>query len=254
MSCYLCSNETLSVVADVVAENFNVTPAEAFDELLSYNYENLEKHYHNSWPEEDREYVEVSVSEAQKVQSVNNYLYQTTDHVDNFLLHCLEKLSKSHQYLVDESDERLYWDIADRICEDEPDDKELYNKFNGDVVEIAKQIRKDLKAKYGKSIKFSVTTERGLAPCINIRIKEISDEYCYTLEEYKRIYIHDDDIIDKEFKLERFRTHKVVRSEVIKEIQDIHRKYNYNHSDPLNDYYDVGYYGEHVDCFIKRSD
>lgn len=38
--------------------------------------------------------------------------------------------------------------------------KEIFNLFNGDVKEIAKEIRKDLKEVFGKEFKFSVRIQR----------------------------------------------------------------------------------------------
>ena len=109
MSCYLCSNETISIVADVVSTNFNVEVEEAFNELLSYNLENLKKRYDDvDWGQEDSHYVEVDCSEAQKIKPIKNYLYQTDDYVTNYLTEWLQKYSEENYHLIEEATEKLY--------------------------------------------------------------------------------------------------------------------------------------------------
>ena len=117
--------------------------------------------------------------------------------------------------------------------------KELFYKYNGDVNLIAKQIRKDLKATFGNTAKFSVRISRySLGQSINIKIKEIDDQHCYKDKEEaerkskKGFYEYD------------FSKNKYVKDEVIEQIRNIHRKYNYDESDPMIDYFNVGYYGE----------
>ena len=115
MSCYLCSNETLSIVADVVSTNFDIEVEEAFDDLLAYNLENLKERYDDdNWGQEDSHYVKVDCSEAQKIQSIRNYLYQTTDYVKNDLTDWLEEYSTDNYNLIKDSVEKLYWDIANK--------------------------------------------------------------------------------------------------------------------------------------------
>lgn len=118
--------------------------------------------------------------------------------------------------------------------------KELFNKYNGDVKIIAKQIRKDLKETFGKKAKFSVRISRySLGQSISIKIKDIDDSLCYKNEEearkeQRRPWISYD-----------FTNYKYVKDEVIDKIHEIHRKYNYDESNPMIDYFNVGYYGQY---------
>ena len=118
--------------------------------------------------------------------------------------------------------------------------KELFYKYNGDVKLIAKQIRKDLKATFGNTAKFSVRIQRySLGQSINISIKEIDDQHCYKNKEEAERYSH------KKFYQYDFTKYKYVKDEVIEKIREIHRKYNYDESNPMIDYFNVGYYGEY---------
>ena len=117
--------------------------------------------------------------------------------------------------------------------------KELFYKYNGDVKLIAKQIRKDLKATFGNTAKFRVRIQRySLGQSINISIKEIDNQHCYKNQEEAERYSH------KKFYQYDFTKYKYVKDEVIEKIREIHRKYNYDESDPMIDYFNVGYYGE----------
>lgn len=115
MSSYLCSKETISVVADVVSANFDIEVEEAFKDLLAYNLENLQTRYGDTdWGQDRHKYVEVECSEAQKIQSIRNYLYQTDDYVSNDLIQWLQEYSAEHKHLIDNATEKLYWDIEDK--------------------------------------------------------------------------------------------------------------------------------------------
>lgn len=115
MSCYLCSNETISIVADVVSTNFNIKVEEAFKELLDYNVENLKKRYDDAdWGQEKSHYIKVDCSKAQRIYSIRNYLYQTDDYVTNYLIEWLQGYSKENNDLIENADEKLYWDYSDK--------------------------------------------------------------------------------------------------------------------------------------------
>lgn len=115
MSSYLCSKETISVVADVVSANFDIEVEEAFKDLLAYNLENLIARYDDDeWFQETRHYTKVECSDAQKIYSIRNYLYQTDDYVSNDLIQWLQEYSEEHKSLVDNATEKLYWDIEDK--------------------------------------------------------------------------------------------------------------------------------------------
>lgn len=261
MSCYLCSNETISIVADVVSTNFNVEVEEAFNELLSYNLENLKIRYDDvDWGQENSHYVEVDCSEAQKIESIRNYLYQTDDYVTNYLIEWLQKYSEENYHLIKEATEKLYWDHCDKQYDEEVKPvktaKELYFERGLDVVEIAKLIRKDLKAKFGKGNKFSVRTSRfSGGQAIDIYVKEATDDNIYTYEE-----LYENNHLDRlqydnpqlyDYLNELYKTARFVKDEVKKEIREIADKYNYNESDPYTDYYDVGFY-LHIEDKIGR--
>lgn len=115
MSSYLCSKETISVVADVVSANFDIEVEEAFKDLLAYNLENLIARYDDDeWFQETRHYTKVECSDAQKIHSIRNYLYQTDDYVSNDLIQWLQEYSLKHYHLIENATEKLYWDIEDK--------------------------------------------------------------------------------------------------------------------------------------------
>lgn len=115
MSCYLCSNETLSIVADVVSTNFDIEVEEAFNELLTYNLENLKARYNDEdWGQETSHYIKQEYSKAQEIQSIRNYLYQTDDYVTNDKIEWLQLYSSANYPLVERSTEKIYWDYANK--------------------------------------------------------------------------------------------------------------------------------------------
>lgn len=225
MSCYLCSSETISIVADVVCANFNIGVEEAFDELLSYNRENLEKRYKGPWGDYPRDYKELEYSEAQSIQSIRNYLYQTDDYVSNYLTEWLREYSSERQYLIDNADEELYWDIEDKYAETpEPAITGLDGK-DKTIQECARLIKKDLNSKFGKSIKFSVTSSRAYRT-INIKVLRISKAYTYDREalrgcEYK---YGGPGAVDRVYA----KGERVVKDGAVALIKEAFDKYNYN--------------------------
>ncbi|WP_323736246.1 LPD29 domain-containing protein [Methanosphaera sp. ISO3-F5] len=128
------------------------------------------------------------------------------------------------------------------------------------IKDIAKLIRKDLKTRYGKTIKFSVTS-RGYPREINVTIKSISKQYIMTENEFKtkmeNSYRYDESMYDEYMKpytaknnndLIEFKEYHLY-DEVRDEINGIIDKYNYDNSDLYTDYFDVNYYtGAGVDC------
>lgn len=115
MSSYLCSNETISIVADIISTNFDIEVEEAFNDLLAYNLENLQERYDDAdWGQEHSHHILVECSEAQKIYSIRNYLYQTDDYVNNDLIEWLQEYSTEHKDLVENATEKLYWDYADK--------------------------------------------------------------------------------------------------------------------------------------------
>lgn len=259
MSCYLCSSETISLVSDCVCEHYNITTEKAFDELLTYNKENLEKRYHEPWGDYPREYKKLEYSKAQQIQSIRNYLYQTDDYVDNELIQWLNDYSNEHYDLIKNATEKLHWDYEDAFLEEEePETKpDLFSQYNGDIKEIAKQIRKDLKAEFGKTAKFSVRCHKfSGGQEISITIKNIDEKYCYTeqeyLEEHLTPYLEE---WERDLLYNNLKRYHIVKPEVIDKIKSIHRKYNYVDSDPYTDYYNCGYYGEaSIEGLIEKEE
>ena len=87
--------------------------------------------------------------------------------------------------------------------------------------DIAKQIRKDLKTEFGKSVKFSVRTNYfSMGSEINIYIKSAKDSLFK--EDGNKIQNLNDEVVDK-----------------IKAIVD---KYQTVDSDPYHDYYNTNFY------------
>lgn len=263
MSCYLCSKETISVVADVVSANFNVEVEEAFKELLSYNLENLIKRYDDAdWGQDSRRYVEVECSEAQTIYSIRNYLYQTDDYVDNYLIQWLREYSQKNHDLIDNATEELYWDVEDKPTIKEEATpiktrKQLFHERGLDIAEIAKLVRKDLKTEFGKDNKFSVRIKRfSGGQSLDVTCRKANADLCYTYEElcekanFEWLQYDNPDLhkyLDKKYKEVQFLT-----DETVKRIKSIVDNYNYDESDSYTDYYDVGFYG-FVDEQVKNA-
>lgn len=111
--------------------------------------------------------------------------------------------------------------------------KKVFYEFNGDVKEIAKQIRKDLKEVFGKEFKFSVRIQRySGGQSINIDIKQAPKYACYTDTE-----MYPDP-----------RTY--VKKYVTDQIRKITDHYNYDDSDIMTDYFNVGFYS-HINDRIQ---
>lgn len=260
MSSYLCSKETISVVADVVSANFNIEVEEAFKDLLAYNLENLQARYGDTdWGQDRHKYVKVECSEAQKIQSIRNYLYQTDDYVHNDLIQWLQKYSTEHKHLIDNATEKLYWDIEDKQY-DEPvketkTAKQLYYERGLDVKDIAKLIRKDLKKEFGKGNKFSVRISRfSGGQSIDITAKQVTDDLVYSYKDLyernnlERLQWDNPDLY--EYLNELYQKQQFLTDDVRKTIKSIVDQYNYNESDPYTDYYDVGFYS-HIEDQVR---
>ena len=103
--------------------------------------------------------------------------------------------------------------------------KKVFYEFDGDVKKIAKEIRKDLKEVFGKEFKFSVRIQRfSGGQAINIDIKQAPKYACY---------------VDTEMYPDP-RTY--VKKYIIKQIKKITDHYNYDDSDIMTDYFNVGFY------------
>ena len=111
--------------------------------------------------------------------------------------------------------------------------KEVFWKFNGDVKEIAKEIRKDLKHTFEKEFKFSVRSKKySGGQSINIDIKKAPEYACYI----DTVSYRDP------------RTY--VKPYVVKQIKEIVEHYNYDNSNAMTDYFDVGFY-PNIDDMIR---
>ena len=260
MSSYLCSKETISVVADVVSTNFNIEIEEAFNDLLAYNLENLKIRYRDTdWGQDLHKYVKVECSEAQKIKSIRNYLYQTDDYVKNDLIQWLQEYSEEHYHLIENATEKLYWDIEDRQYDEPVEEtktaKQLYFERGLDVKDIAKLIRKDLKKEFGKGNKFSVRISRfSGGQSIDITAKQVTDDLVYSYKELyernnlERLQWDNPDLYEYLNKL--YQKQQFLTDDVRKTIKSIVDQYNYNESDPYTDYYDVGFYS-HIDDQVR---
>ena len=260
MSSYLCSKETISVVADVVSTNFNIEIEEAFNDLLAYNLENLKIRYGDTdWGQDRHKYVKVECSEAQKIKSIRNYLYQTDDYVKNDLIQWLQEYSEEHYHLIENATEKLYWDIEDRQYDEPVEEtktaKQLYFERGLDVKDIAKLIRKDLKKEFGKGNKFSVRISRfSGGQSIDITAKQVTDDLVYSYKELyernnlERLQWDNPDLYEYLNKL--YQKQQFLTDDVRKTIKSIVDQYNYNESDPYTDYYDVGFYS-HIDDQVR---
>lgn len=260
MSSYLCSKETISVVADVVSANFDIDVEEAFKDLLAYNLENLEIRYEDTdWGQDRHKYVKVECSEAQKIHSIRNYLYQTDDYVSNDLIQWLQEYSEEHYHLIENATEKLYWDIEDKQYDEPVEEtktaKQLYFERGLDVKDIAKLIRKDLKKAFGKGNKFSVRISRfSGGQSIDITAKQVTDDLVYSYKELyernnlERLQWDNPDLY--EYLNELYQKQQFLTDDVRKTIKAIVDQYNYNESDPYTDYYDVGFYS-HIDDQVR---
>ena len=252
MSCYLCSNETLSIVADVVSTNFDIEVEEAFDDLLAYNLENLKERYDDdNWGQEHSHYTKVDCSEAQKIYSIRNYLYQTDDYVWNDLIKWLQDYSDNHKHLVDNATEKLYWDYCDKQYDETPvketkTKKQLFFERNLDIKDIAKLIRKDLKKEFGKDCKFSVRIHRySGGQSLTVSCKKATDDIIYSYKElcekadFERLQYDNPQLyehLDKRYQKEQYLT-----DETLARIKDIVEYYNEYEADIYYDCCDVGF-------------
>ncbi|MBQ6220109.1 MAG: hypothetical protein IJH63_10230 [Methanobrevibacter sp.] len=113
--------------------------------------------------------------------------------------------------------------------------------------EIAKNIRRNLKKVFGKTMKFSVrSTFAGSTPSITVTIKEAHSNYFKTLSEYENeimdLKINNPSLYNSLIK--QFKSNRVnaLSDEVMECITYLANEFNYDNSDPYTDYYDVGYY------------
>ena len=151
--------------------------------------------------------------------------------------------------------------------------KEAFEARNLDVKDIAKLIRKDLKKAY-PDIKISTTISRGGINSIRCEIKQIPLKYLKDNDEYHSYAMgkafskwYDNDIALKEANkdLELFNDIKkghghcykevdgynykyhlnygMIKENVMNDLTKIHDAYNYDNSDIMVDYFEVGYCG-----------
>ena len=135
--------------------------------------------------------------------------------------------------------------------------KQLFYERGLDIAEIAKLVRKDLKAEFGKDNKFSVRISRfSGGQSLDVYPKKVNADLCYTYEElcekanFEWLQYDNPDLhkyLDKRYKEVQFLT-----DETIKRIKSIVDNYNYNESDSYTDYYDVGFYS-HVGEEVRNA-
>ena len=110
--------------------------------------------------------------------------------------------------------------------------------------EIAKEIRKNLKAEFGKTIKFSVRCRDYNALTVNV--KKANENLFMSAEEFEKShsrYKMTNPAIYENLKY-RFdrRDYIALKEDVYEKIVEIVNEYNFDNSDPYTDYCDVNYF------------
>lgn len=110
--------------------------------------------------------------------------------------------------------------------------------------EIAKIVRKNLKAEFGKNAKFSVRC-RGYN-ALSVEVKKASADLFMTLEEFEdghsRYKLQNPAIYENlKYRFER-RDYIALKEDVYEKIVEIVNEYNFDNSDPYTDYCDVNYF------------
>ena len=120
-------------------------------------------------------------------------------------------------------------------------------KINMSITDIAKAVRKDLKAEFGKDIKFSVRSQKfSGGTSLTVEIKKcildfIKDEEAFD-EEYLNYKLENPSL----FKNLKYRYHNndiiAVKDEIKERIDNIVNFYNFDESDIMTDYFCVNFY------------
>ena len=114
---------------------------------------------------------------------------------------------------------------------------------NWEVKDIAKEIRKDLKAAFGNKIKFGVRSSRYPREIIVIVKEILDDNYLQNFEDFSREWKFHYDYTDERInEIYSKRDYRSLDEKHLNEIKAIMDKYNYNNSDVYTDYFDVNYY------------
>ncbi len=115
---------------------------------------------------------------------------------------------------------------------------------NMPLKEIAKEIRKNLKAEFGKNAKFSVRC-RGYN-ALTVDVKKATPEMFMTVDEFEeshsRYKMTNPAIYENlKYRFDR-RDYVALKDEVYERIVEIVNEFNFDNSDPYTDYVDVNYY------------
>lgn len=125
MSAWLCGNLTLSCCVDVIKKYmlgayYEKTEEELIDILADLNTQSLNCRYGERMGNilENREYIKLDVSDAQKYKSVRCYLYQTCEckeTVEHPLFKALHHFTEEYLMEFDKEWDNCHWDIDNPI-------------------------------------------------------------------------------------------------------------------------------------------
>lgn len=115
---------------------------------------------------------------------------------------------------------------------------------NMPLKEIAKEIRKNLRNEFGKSIKFSVRCRDYNVLIVNV--KKATPEMFMSVAEFEeshsRYKMTNPAIYENlKYRFDR-RDYVALKEDVYDKIVEIVNEYNFDNSDPYTDYFDVNYY------------
>lgn len=259
MSSYFTSIETRCLVTDIVASVYGRENEKEmiFEEVSLYNLISLNNEYNDPMDMYDDSighYTELNESFEQEIKSLGNYLYQC-NHIKNEVI---DELTSLYEYSKPQIKDvkGLYWDIHDKYDDElkeltipKKTSKEIWKEKGYDKLamkDIAKLIRKDLKKRFGNTIKFSVTSER-YPEKVEVRVKAIDKEIANDLEEIKKMKEYSVEVCTRLF--EEGYSDIIVPKETIEIIKNIISEYNYDNSDIMVDYFDVGFYGGYCSTY-----
>ena len=115
------------------------------------------------------------------------------------------------------------------------------------ITDIAKAVRKDLKAEFGKNIKFSVRSQKfSGGTSLTVKIKKCAIDFIKSEEEFDEEHmdfrLQNPDV----YKNLKRRYHRndiiAVKDEVKERIDGIVNFYNFDESEPMYDYFCVNFY------------
>ena len=115
MSCWICGNETISLVVDLIKKNkyyTEISNQELGEKLEKLNKINYSLYYNENELEPSFEYKKLKETYNQKLMSLHCYHYQTCDYADEF-----------------KNEQKELWNVVRKIYDETND---TYNKINHD--------------------------------------------------------------------------------------------------------------------------